>query len=81
MLVICILTVHVWFIEDLVFPHVQVENHYDEDDAIVEPFPCDMDVTPGKVEVEVPSVEARKLYFHASVKVRKVPILWQEKTL
>lgn len=35
-----VLTVLVGSVEDLVLPHVEVQNQHEEDDAVVEPFPC-----------------------------------------
>ena len=32
------------FVEDLIFPHVQVQDHDNEDDPVVEPFSRDVNV-------------------------------------
>jgi hypothetical protein len=34
----CVLSVGLGIVEDLVLPHVQVEDHDKKDDAVVEPF-------------------------------------------
>ena len=76
MLVVRVLAVCEGIVEDLVFPHVQIENHNDEDDPVIKPFPRDADVSPGEMEVKVPCVETWKFNVQTSVKVREVPVLW-----
>ena len=41
---VCVLPVCEGFIKDLVFPHIEIENHDDEDDAVIEPLACDVNV-------------------------------------
>ena len=41
---VCILPVCEGFIKDLVFPHIEIENHDDEDDAVIEPLARDVNV-------------------------------------
>ena len=33
-----VLAVFLWVIKDLVFPHIEIENHDEKNDAIIEPF-------------------------------------------
>ena len=41
---VCVLAIGKRFVEDLIFPHVQVQDHDNEDDTVVEPFACDVNV-------------------------------------
>ena len=35
-----VLAILVWLVEHLILPHVQVQDHDDEDEAIIKPLPC-----------------------------------------
>ena len=41
---ICVLAICERFVKDLVFPHVEVQDHDDEDDTIVKPFSCNINI-------------------------------------
>ena len=56
LLVISVLAIHKRFVKYLVLPHVEIKDHDNEDDAIVEPFSCDANLSSRKAEMKISCV-------------------------
>ena len=68
-----ILSIFFRIIENLIFPHIQIENHDQKNDAIIEPFPRNLKFHGIKADNVL--VKARQIDVQSAGKVRKVPIL------
>lgn len=56
LLVISVLAIHKRFVKYLVLPHVEIKDHNNEDDAIVEPFSRDANLSSRKAEMKISCV-------------------------
>ena len=74
-----VLAVVLRLVEDLVLPHVQVEQHDEEDDAVIEPFARDFDF--HEVEADFVPVEAGQIDVERVGEVGEVPILHHDRQI